>query len=567
VGADNRPPMLDKTNYSSWASRMLLYIKGKEHGKLLVDSVLNGLFQYGATVEPGNENTPATVRARTYTDLTEHANQIWDRVKLLIQGLELSLQQRESKLYDDFDMFISSLESQSIHITCVVHQQPYQAPALQQSYQAPAIQQPLQPSSRELDLGLVVPSFNPSDDHIANLNKLMVFGARNIATNQGANRNGATGQERVIKCYNSQKEDNGDTVTPVQSSQEISSPTAFQTDALDAFDSDCDDAPSTKEVFMTNLSSYDSDVLSEVIVDRNAKESKDKEDKYTDEIIDLQKKNKALGNVVYKMGQSTQHAISHRKVPALYDGHTIVKKHDALTVTDTEETLELAEESRLKMLAKQNNETVKEKKVNIAHVDYVALNKLSDHFVKHFVPQKQLSAEQEFWLPISQHHIICQDVMNIAMHADSLPVNLLPANNKYIVHICVNSLATRNNFCEMQQSFIDAYNENLVLMTELAIKKENMVEKKFFDEVNLKGKNVVEKDATSNNAKVIAPRMFKLDLEPLSPKVLKNRDAHIDYIEHTQENADILWELVEHARALRPFDSDLYSACKNEEFY
>ncbi|GJY71503.1 hypothetical protein Tco_0475206 [Tanacetum coccineum] len=70
-GADNRPPMLDKTNYSSWASRMLLYIKGKEHGKLLVDSVLNRPFQYGTMVEPGNETTPAMIRARTYTDLTD----------------------------------------------------------------------------------------------------------------------------------------------------------------------------------------------------------------------------------------------------------------------------------------------------------------------------------------------------------------------------------------------------------------------------------------------------------------------------------------------------------------
>ncbi|GJW65551.1 hypothetical protein Tco_0117435 [Tanacetum coccineum] len=70
VGADNRPPMLDKTNYSSWAHHMLLYIKGKEHGKLLVDSVLNGPFQYGTMVEPGNETTPETIRARTYADLT-----------------------------------------------------------------------------------------------------------------------------------------------------------------------------------------------------------------------------------------------------------------------------------------------------------------------------------------------------------------------------------------------------------------------------------------------------------------------------------------------------------------
>nr|GEX48294.1 hypothetical protein [Tanacetum cinerariifolium] len=50
---------------------MLLYIKGKKNGKLLVDSVLNGPFQYGTIVEPETETTPGTVRARTYTDLTD----------------------------------------------------------------------------------------------------------------------------------------------------------------------------------------------------------------------------------------------------------------------------------------------------------------------------------------------------------------------------------------------------------------------------------------------------------------------------------------------------------------
>ncbi|GJS25620.1 hypothetical protein Tco_0454252, partial [Tanacetum coccineum] len=101
--------------------------------------------------------------------------------------------------------------------------------------------------------------------------------------------------------------------------------------------------------------------------------------------------------------------------------------------------------------------------------------------------------------------------MNIVMHADSVPVNVLSANNKClvhdnleierleqendhlfklllshdIVHICVNSIATRNDYREMQQSYIHEYKENLVLKVELA-KKEHMVEKKFFDEVVLR---------------------------------------------------------------------------------
>ncbi|GJX67294.1 retrovirus-related pol polyprotein from transposon TNT 1-94 [Tanacetum coccineum] len=167
-------------------------------------------------------------------------------------------------------------------------------------------------------------------------------------------------------------------------------------------------------------------------------------------------------------------------------------------------------------------------------------------------------------------HIISQDIMNNIMYADSVPVN--------IVHICVNSLATCNNFHEMQESFIHEYNENLVLKAELP-KKEHMVEYNFLMKLyldvhdlkieffhinewqakleakdvlivklkkhieNLKGKIMVEKDATLNNAKVISPRMFKLDLEPLSPKVLKNKDAHIDYIKHSREHADTLQEI------------------------
>ncbi|GKB36055.1 hypothetical protein Tco_0880997 [Tanacetum coccineum] len=170
-----------------------------------------------------------------------------------------------------------------------------------------------------------------------------------------------------------------------------------------------------------------------------------------------------------------------------------------------------------------------------------------------------------------------QYVINIVIHADSISVNVLPTDNKClvndnleierlkqendhlfelllsqdIVYICVNSLALRNDCREMQQGFIDEYNENLMLKAELA-KKGQM----------LKGNNVVEKDIRLNNPNVIAPGMFKLDVSPLAPKLLNNRDAHIDYIKHSQEHADILYEIVKHARALRPLDSDLDYACK-----
>ncbi|GJY85606.1 hypothetical protein Tco_0499632 [Tanacetum coccineum] len=228
---------------------------------------------------------------------------------------------------------------------------------------------------------------------------------------------------------------------------------AFETDDLDAYDSDCDDISSAKAVLIDNLSSYGLDVLSE--------------------------------------------------------------KHDVIFVVDEEETLILEEENRSKMLSKQNDPFLKEKKINISPINYNELNKLAEDFEKHFVPHMQLSAEQAFrelnevktvfnqmesaveqcsvdkkYFDIQNKelsldndrlldHIICQDVMNIVMHDNYVPVNVLSANHKClvdgnlqserlkqendhlfelllsqdIVHICVNSLATLTNYAKMEQDY------------------------------------------------------------------------------------------------------------------
>ncbi|GKF84129.1 hypothetical protein Tco_0249027, partial [Tanacetum coccineum] len=56
----------------------------------------------------------------------------------------------------------------------------------------------------------------------------------------------------------------GPGVADGQVAQTITHNAAFQTGNLDAYDSDCNDISSAKAVLMANLSSYDSDVLSEV---------------------------------------------------------------------------------------------------------------------------------------------------------------------------------------------------------------------------------------------------------------------------------------------------------------
>nr|GEY03977.1 hypothetical protein [Tanacetum cinerariifolium] len=82
--------------------------------------------------------------------------------------------------------------------------------------------------------------------------------------------------------------------------------------------------------------------------------------------------------------------------PKMYDG-SVIEKSDAIVIHDSEETLLLAEESRSKMIEKQNDPKMAEKKVITKPIDYEVLNQLSKDFETCFVPQTELSAEQAFW--------------------------------------------------------------------------------------------------------------------------------------------------------------------------
>ncbi|GJU92242.1 hypothetical protein Tco_1304665 [Tanacetum coccineum] len=87
--ADNCLPMLHKTQYSSWASRMLLYIKDAKKIRKACDIKATNIVLQCSPQDIYN-----------LVNHHEEAKHIWDRVKLLIEGSEISLQERESKLYD-----------------------------------------------------------------------------------------------------------------------------------------------------------------------------------------------------------------------------------------------------------------------------------------------------------------------------------------------------------------------------------------------------------------------------------------------------------------------------------
>nr|GEX39145.1 zinc finger, CCHC-type [Tanacetum cinerariifolium] len=209
---------------------MRLYIKGKENGRMMLNSIDNGPLVYGTIKENG------VPRLKKYEELTD-----------------------TKKLQDDCDVKATNIILQ--------------------------------------DSSLTVPSFLPCDDPITRLNKAMAFlttatTSRYPTTNNQLRtssnpRNQATIQDgrfivqqvqgRQEKMLLVQAQEAGQLLDEEQLAflanpgvvkSQDTQPTiihnvVFQIDDLDAFDSDCDEAPCTKVVHMANLSSYDSNVISE----------------------------------------------------------------------------------------------------------------------------------------------------------------------------------------------------------------------------------------------------------------------------------------------------------------
>ncbi|GKE84319.1 hypothetical protein Tco_1558061 [Tanacetum coccineum] len=88
----------------------------------------------------------------------------------------------------------------------------------------------------------------------------------------------------------------------------------------------------------------------------------------------------------------------------------------------------------------------------------------------------------------------------------------------------VNMEGKRNESCNNQNALdILEFFENNDLKAQLQDK----------DSTILKGKEIIDIAAQIPSANTIVPGMFKLDLEPLAPRLLHNRDAHIDYLKYT----------------------------------
>ncbi|GKA56930.1 hypothetical protein Tco_0756002 [Tanacetum coccineum] len=468
--------------YIRWVEKMeaVQDISGKDKGRIILNSLENG-----ALVWPIVALENGTVRPKTYEELSNkeklQANCDLKATNIVLRGTSLSKQEHECKLYDEFDKF-SYVKGETVphlppewgkfatdvKLARDLHTLNYdQLYAYLEQHEFP-----------QIDSGLAVPTFLLGDDLIACMNKSMAFlsavftprypstnnqlksssNLRNQATvqdgrvtvqqvqgrqgeghmarqcTQPKRRRDATWFKEKVLLVQAQAEGKildeeqlaflaVPRVVDGQVAQTITHNVAFQTDDLDAYASDCDDISSAKAVLMANLSSCDSDVLSEITSDSNIipysqyleemqQDKANNESKIVNESLtaELERYKERVKN--FKQRFKVDLSSLEKFIDSQMDD-VIPMKNTKFAAIETEidtlkQTLSKHVKEKESLLTTLNGFKMefKERESKSIDKEIVLENKNKElenivYFGKRFVPQQELSTEQMFWLQSS----------------------------------------------------------------------------------------------------------------------------------------------------------------------
>nr|GEU56243.1 integrase, catalytic region, zinc finger, CCHC-type, peptidase aspartic, catalytic [Tanacetum cinerariifolium] len=310
------PPMLDRTDFASWKQRIRLYCRGKENRVNILKSINEGPFQMGTLKETLTVGIKGALhlgpeRPRVHSDLTSKekdrynadiratnvllqglsediyslinhytdAKDIWDNVKMLLEGSELTKEDRESQLYDDFEHF-QQHKRETIHdyhgrfVTAVKLNRGLRDSNYDQLYAYLKQHEGRQNRGQGNNArGAGVASYRGAQNRVGYANPGQ---ARQDVADASSGEWVALNEEQLLFISGGQDNIVDDDVNeqPIQDLA-LNVDNVFQADDCDAFDFNVDEAPTVQTMFMAYLSSadhvydeaspsYDSDVLSEV---------------------------------------------------------------------------------------------------------------------------------------------------------------------------------------------------------------------------------------------------------------------------------------------------------------
>ncbi|GKA91903.1 hypothetical protein Tco_0813828 [Tanacetum coccineum] len=318
--------------------------------------------------------------------------------------------------------------------------------------------------SRSYCTGLVVPLFLPSDDLIASLNKEIAFISTTFAsyypqTNNQLRTSSNLRNQAVMEGVMLQVHGLTEMWEPIQQVRQrlfvaiivkaLESMAVLDEEQMEFLAANGDTVTTTSSasvVLMAKLSAYDSNVLSKVpnldtyrnanMIDQNA---------MIMSVIEEISNQVAKCNEVNKENKTVNESLTaelerYKEQIKIFEERQKFKQGIAKEITDMREVF--------------NQMETKVTKCSIDKKYFEIKNKES------FIKNDRLL-----------EHIICQDVMCIAMHADLDNKCVVPANDNHL------------EYAEMEQSYINECSKVLELEVELS-KKKDMVEKDVYNELS-----------------------------------------------------------------------------------
>nr|GEY82947.1 hypothetical protein [Tanacetum cinerariifolium] len=454
LGADNRPPMLEKDMCDSWKRRMELYMLNIQDGRMILESFKNSPLLWPTVEENG------VTKPKKYSELSAtkaiQADCDVKATNIILQGLPPegeSLRDfylRFSLLLNDMNIYNIKLEQFQVNTKFLNTLPPKW-------------------SKFVTDVKLV------RDLHMTNVDQLHLYlGQHEYHANEGRQNSLTAGmsrqytsrpsgtnteKQRVIVCYNFKGEghmskqctkpkrkrdevwlkdkvllvqaqanrqvlhedkleflaDPG--IAETQSTQYVvTNNDAYQANDLDAYDSDCDEINYAKIALMTNLSHYGSNNLVENLSSPAQQDNLilSMIEQLKTQVVNCAKINQDNKNINEILTAELER-YKDQLEPKLNDG-SVIQTTDTIVIRDSKETLMLEDESRSKMIQKQKDPMISEKKVNTKPIDYAALNQLSKDFETRFVPHTEFTTIVEVPKELPQVRMVNSSLKKLKFH-------------------------------------------------------------------------------------------------------------------------------------------------------
>nr|GFB78194.1 hypothetical protein [Tanacetum cinerariifolium] len=273
------------------------------------------------------------------------------------------------------------------------------------------------------------------------------------------------------------------------------------------------------------------------------------------------------------------------------------------------------------MNAKMNDPKCVTRKIKIAPHDYS-----KENFLATFTPHKQLTPEQIFWSndlmklkseALKERTKVSRPIkaLTVVSVATNSELNVVRFTEMHVANTSVEArclvleaelanLRDKNNH-DNQKELINHFSKLKVNHLNLQIKYQNLKDSignnsptpdkdtPDFDSVfvigkmqaSLQGKDNVIRQVTvltTKNVKLKAQTLEKvnsvskdqvkpnvlalgkhaIDVEPIVPRLRNNKDAHLDYLRHLKESVEIIRDIVDEAKVVRPLDRSIVFACR-----